>query len=106
MISTCVGEPLTRYLVQSETRVVMLNYGQNDLREYPDGCKAAHDLGYSPGKEQEYFDSREGFQSGSPTAGSGPNNAWFTIYGNRPQIMASMQSGSIDTLRVCSDHQK
>ncbi len=53
-----------------------------------------------PGKEQEYFEFVvRDFIPGVQRLGLEPNDAWFTMYGDQPQIMASMQSGSIDTLQ-------
>lgn len=48
-----------------------------------------------PGREQEYFEFvvRE-FIPGMQRLGLEPADAWFTIYGEQPQIMVSAQSGN------------
>lgn len=48
-----------------------------------------------PGREQEYFEFvvRE-FIPGMQRLGLEPADAWFTIYGDRPQIMVAAQSGN------------
>jgi hypothetical protein len=52
-----------------------------------------------PGREQEYFEFvvRE-WIPGIQRMGLEPSDAWFTIYGNQPQIMAAIQSATIGTL--------
>ncbi len=52
-----------------------------------------------PGREQEYFEFvvRE-FIPKIQRMGMEPNDAWFTMYGDQPQIQASFQSPSISTL--------
>ena len=53
-----------------------------------------------PGREQEYFEFVvRDFIPGVQRLGLEPNDAWFTMYGDQPQIMASMQSNSISTLQ-------
>jgi hypothetical protein len=48
-----------------------------------------------PGREQEYFEFvvRE-FIPGMQRLGLEPTDAWFTMYGDHPQIIAGMQIGS------------
>jgi ATP-dependent phosphoenolpyruvate carboxykinase len=52
-----------------------------------------------PGREQEYFEFvvRE-FIPGVQRMGLEPTDAWFTMYGEQPQIMAVIQTSSINTL--------
>jgi hypothetical protein len=52
-----------------------------------------------PGREQEYFEFvvRE-FIPGMQRLGLEPNDAWFTMYGNQPQIMASAQMPTLASL--------
>ncbi len=52
-----------------------------------------------PGREQEYFEFvvRE-FIPGVQRLGLEPSDAWFTMYGEQPQIMAVVQTSSINTL--------
>jgi hypothetical protein len=52
-----------------------------------------------PGREQEYFEFvvRE-FIPGVQRMGLEPSDAWFTMYGEQPQIMAVVQTSSINTL--------
>jgi hypothetical protein len=48
-----------------------------------------------PGREQEYFEFvvRE-FIPGIQRMGLEPTDAWFTMYGNQPQIIAGVQGSS------------
>jgi hypothetical protein len=48
-----------------------------------------------PGREQEYFEFmvRE-FIPGMQRLGLEPADAWFTIYGDHPQIIVAAQSGN------------
>jgi hypothetical protein len=57
-----------------------------------------------PGREQEYFEFvvRE-FIPGIQRLGLEPTDAWFTMYGNRPQIVVSAQSGSQQELQGVLD---
>ncbi len=53
-----------------------------------------------PGREQEYFEFVvRDFIPGVQRLGLEPNDAWFTMYGDQPQIMASVQSSTITTLQ-------
>jgi len=49
-----------------------------------------------PGREQEYFEFvvRE-FIPGIQKMGLEPSDAWFTMYGDHPQIMAAVQAANI-----------
>lgn len=53
-----------------------------------------------PGREQEYFEFvvRE-FIPQIQKLGLEPTDAWFTVYGEQPQIMASVQSNNLPTLQ-------
>jgi hypothetical protein len=52
-----------------------------------------------PGREQEYFEFvvRE-FLPGMQRMGLEPTDAWFTMYGNRPQIIAAVTSSNKQAL--------
>ncbi|HNT25150.1 MAG TPA: hypothetical protein PKM21_12330 [Anaerolineales bacterium] len=52
-----------------------------------------------PGREQEYFEFvvRE-FMPQVQQMGMEPSDAWFTMYGDQPQIMAAMQMPALDAL--------
>jgi hypothetical protein len=52
-----------------------------------------------PGREQDYFEFvvRE-FIPGVQKMGLEPSDAWFTVYGEQPQIMASMQATDLPRL--------
>ena len=53
-----------------------------------------------PGREQEYFEFVvRDFIPGVQRLGLEPNDAWFTMYGDQPQIMASVQSSTITALQ-------
>lgn len=53
-----------------------------------------------PGREQEYFEFVvRDFIPGVQRLGMEPSDAWFTMYGNRPQIMAAMQMNSYNALQ-------
>ena len=53
-----------------------------------------------PGKEQEYFEFVvRDFIPGLQRIGMEPSDAWFTMYGEQPQIMAAAQMPSINTLQ-------
>jgi hypothetical protein len=52
-----------------------------------------------PGREQEYFEFVvRDFIPAVQRMGMEPSDAWFTMYGRQPQILAAMQMPSIDTL--------
>ena len=52
-----------------------------------------------PGREQEYFEFvvRE-FIPQVQQLGMEPSDAWFTMYGDQPQIMAAMQMPDLDAI--------
>jgi hypothetical protein len=57
-----------------------------------------------PGREQEYFkfivrDWIPGLQQ----LGMEPSDAWFTIFGDQPQIMAAAQISTLDSLQHALD---
>ncbi|MGD9094126.1 MAG: hypothetical protein PVF74_14860 [Anaerolineales bacterium] len=57
-----------------------------------------------PGKEQEYFEFVvRDFIPGIQRLGLEPNDAWFTMYGNQPQILAAVQTSSMDSLQNVLD---
>jgi hypothetical protein len=52
-----------------------------------------------PGREQEYFEFVvRDFIPGMQRLGLEPNDAWFTMYGEQPQIMASAQMPTLGAL--------
>jgi hypothetical protein len=52
------------------------------------------------GREQEYFEFVvRDFMPGLQQMGMEPNDAWFTMYGNNPQILAAVQIPSMDSLQ-------
>ena len=62
-----------------------------------------------PGREQEYFEFVvRDFIPGMQRMGMEPSDAWFTMYGDQPQIMAAAQMPTITALQrilVSSDWQ-
>jgi hypothetical protein len=53
-----------------------------------------------PGREQEYFEFVvRDWIPGLQRLGMEPSDAWFTMYGNQPQIMAAAQMPSINSLQ-------
>jgi hypothetical protein len=53
-----------------------------------------------PGREQEYFEFVvRDFIPGLQRLGMEPSDAWFTMYGDQPQIMAAAQMNSINSLQ-------
>lgn len=53
-----------------------------------------------PGREQEYFEFVvRDFIPGVQRLGLEPSDAWFTMYGEQPQIMAAVQSNTIADLQ-------
>jgi hypothetical protein len=53
-----------------------------------------------PGREQDYFEFVvRDFIPEVQRMGMEPSDAWFTMYGNQPQILAAMQMGSINSLQ-------
>jgi hypothetical protein len=52
-----------------------------------------------PGREQEYFEFVvRDFLPGLQGLGLEPTDAWFTMYGNQPQIMAAVQMSNLTSL--------
>ena len=57
-----------------------------------------------PGREQEYFEFVvRDFIPGMQRLGMEPSDAWFTMYGEQPQIMAGFQMASINSLQRVLD---
>jgi hypothetical protein len=57
-----------------------------------------------PGREQEYFEFVvRDFIPGMQRLGLEPNDAWFTMYGEQPQIMASAQMPTLGALNEVID---
>ena len=57
-----------------------------------------------PGKEQEYFEFVvRDFIPNIQKLGLEPSDAWFTMYGDQPQIMAAAQAPSLNTLQQALD---
>lgn len=53
-----------------------------------------------PGREQEYFEFVvRDFIPAVQRLGLEPSDAWLTMYGDQPQILAAMQMGSITNLQ-------
>ena len=53
-----------------------------------------------PGREQEYFEFVvRDWIPGIQRLGLEPSDAWFTMYGDQPQILAAAQSSSLNTLQ-------
>ena len=53
-----------------------------------------------PGKEQEYFEFVvRDFIPGLQRLGLEASDAWFTMYGDQPQILAAVQSPNLNTLQ-------
>ncbi len=53
-----------------------------------------------PGREQEYFEFVvRDFIPGVQRLGMEPSDAWFTMYGDQPQILAAIQMPSINSLQ-------
>ena len=56
------------------------------------------------GKEQEYFEFVvRDFIPGLQRLGMEPSDAWFTMYGNQPQIMVSAQMPGMNALQLMLD---
>ena len=52
-----------------------------------------------PGREQEYFEFVvRDFIPGVQRMGIEPSDAWFTMYGEQPQILAALQMPSVTSL--------
>jgi hypothetical protein len=59
-----------------------------------------------PGKEQEYFEFVvRDFIPGVQRMGLEPSDAWYTMYGDQPQILAAVQSSSLASLQRILDSQ-
>jgi hypothetical protein len=59
-----------------------------------------------PGREQEYFEFVvRDFIPGIQRMGLEPNDAWYTMYGDQPQILAAVQSSSLTALQRILDSQ-
>ena len=55
-----------------------------------------------PGREQDYFEFVvRDFIPGLQRLGLEPSDAWFTMYGEKPQIMTSAQMPSLARLPRC-----
>jgi len=60
-----------------------------------------------PGKEQEYFEFVvRDFIPGIQRLGLEPSDAWYTMYGDQPQILAAIQSSNLDALQRIMDSQE
>ena len=52
-----------------------------------------------PGREQEYFEFVvRDFIPGVQRLGMEPSDAWYTMYGSQPQILAAMQMPNVSSL--------
>ena len=59
------------------------------------------------GKEQEYFEFVvRDFIPSLQSIGMEPSDAWFTMYGKQPQIMASMVMPNLTALQTALDSQE
>lgn len=57
-----------------------------------------------PGREQEYFEFVvRDFLPEIQKLGLEPSDAWYTMYGEQPQIMAAVQSNSMGSLQQVID---
>ncbi|HLA99643.1 MAG TPA: hypothetical protein VJL34_14445 [Anaerolineales bacterium] len=57
-----------------------------------------------PGREQEYFEFVvRDFIPGIQRMGLEPSDAWFTMYGDQPQILAAVQVPSLNSLQQVLD---
>lgn len=53
-----------------------------------------------PGREQDYFEFVvRDWIPGLQRMGMEPSDAWFTMYGNQPQIMAAVQVSNLNSLQ-------
>ena len=60
-----------------------------------------------PGREQEYFEFVvRDFIPGMQRLGLEPSDAWFTMYGEHPQIMAAAQMPSLNLLNKVLESQE
>lgn len=54
-----------------------------------------------PGKEQEYFEFVvRDFIPGMQRLGMEPSDAWYTVYGQQPQIMTAAQLPDLDAVKA------
>lgn len=52
-----------------------------------------------PGREQEYFEFVvRDFIPSVQKMGMEPSDAWFTVFGDQPQIMVALQSASMENM--------
>lgn len=57
-----------------------------------------------PGREQDYFEFVvRDFIPGMQRMGMEPNDAWYTVYGNQPQIMVGAKMDSLGALQEVLD---
>lgn len=57
-----------------------------------------------PGREQEYFEFVvRDFIPGVQRLGMEPSDAWYTMYGSQPQILAAMQMPNVGSLEKILD---
>ncbi len=57
-----------------------------------------------PGREQEYFEFVvSDFLPEIQKLGLEPSDAWYTMYGDQPQIMAAVQSNNMGSLQQVLD---
>jgi hypothetical protein len=57
-----------------------------------------------PGREQEYFEFVvRDFIPGMQRMGMEPNDAWYTVYGNHPQIMVGAKMDTLSALQEVLD---
>ena len=57
-----------------------------------------------PGREQEYFEFIvRDWIPGLQRLGMEPSDAWFTMYGNQPQIMAAAQMSNLNSVQRALD---
>jgi hypothetical protein len=60
-----------------------------------------------PGREQEYFEFVvRDFIPGVQRMGIEPSDAWFTMYGDQPQILAALQMPSVSSLNQVLDSEE
>lgn len=53
-----------------------------------------------PGREQDYFEFVvRDFIPSIQKVGMEPSDAWFTMYGNQPQILVAAQASSINSIQ-------
>lgn len=56
------------------------------------------------GREQDYFEFVvRDFIPGLQSLGMEPSDAWYTMYGNQPQIMAAAQMDTMDSIQRILD---